>query len=239
MEDTPASASAAASGPAWPGWLVAIARVIVIAALPLLLVLVNARLLMSDAYLHWEYNRPYFPEDPFGFTREDRLNYAPLALAYLFNDAGIDYLSNQTFPDGSPLYNERELSHMQDVKVVTRSLMRFGLGLLAVVVIIALLMASSPATRPALYRALLGGSALTVSLIVAGLVAVATSFDWLFTQFHTLFFEGDSWIFLYSDTLIRLFPERFWIDAFALVFGGTLVEALMIGAVAWILLRRA
>jgi uncharacterized membrane protein len=35
-----------------------------------------------------------------------------------------------------------------------------------------------------------------------------------FSAFHSLFFEGDSWIFLYSDTLIRLFPIRFWQDAF-------------------------
>jgi len=35
-----------------------------------------------------------------------------------------------------------------------------------------------------------------------------------FVGFHALFFEGDSWLFLYSDTLIRLFPLRFWQDAF-------------------------
>ncbi len=34
-----------------------------------------------------------------------------------------------------------------------------------------------------------------------------------FTLFHQVFFEGDSWLFLYSDTLIRLFPIRFWQDA--------------------------
>jgi uncharacterized membrane protein len=35
-----------------------------------------------------------------------------------------------------------------------------------------------------------------------------------------LFFTGDSWLFLYSDTLIRLFPMRFWQDAF--LFAGAL-----------------
>ena len=29
-----------------------------------------------------------------------------------------------------------------------------------------------------------------------------------------IFFKGDSWLFYYSDTLIRLFPIRFWQDAF-------------------------
>jgi uncharacterized membrane protein len=42
----------------------------------------------------------------------------------------------------------------------------------------------------------------------------ALAFWQFFTLFHGLFFEGDSWLFLYSDTLIRLFPIRFWQDVF-------------------------
>jgi len=87
-------------------------------------------------------------------------------------------------------------------------------------------------------RAVWWAENMPIMLIVLGLVAVATSFDWLFTQFHHLFFEGNSWLFLYSDTLIRLYPERFWVDAFALMFGGALLEAVMLGGVMWRLLRR-
>jgi integral membrane protein (TIGR01906 family) len=223
---------------ALPGWARGILQAVIVIALPLLLVLINARLLMSDAYLRWEYNRPSFPPDPYGFTREDRLTYAPPALAYLFNNEGIDFLGSQTFPDGSPLYNARELSHMDDVKAVTRGLTHFGLGLLGVFALCTIVLAAAPGARRSLYRALFQGSVLTVGLIIAGLVAVATAFNWLFTQFHALFFEGDSWLFLTSDTLIRLFPERFWIDAFALLFGAVLVEALILGLLMWLKLRR-
>jgi integral membrane protein (TIGR01906 family) len=209
-------------------WLEVVLHVILTAALPILLILINARLMMSNAYLRWEYNRPNFPPDPYGFTREDRLTYAPLALAYLFNDAGIEFLAEQTFPDGSPLYSERALSHMDDVKAVTQGLIRFGLGLLAVYTLSAALMAASPPARPVLFRAVFWGSLLTIALILLGLAVTASSFDWLFTQFHALFFVGDSWIFPTSDTLIRLFPEQFWIDAFVLVFGGSLLEAFIL-----------
>jgi integral membrane protein (TIGR01906 family) len=51
-------------------------------------------------------------------------------------------------------------------------------------------------------------------LIIAILIFVALSFNALFTAFHRVFFEGDSWLFSYSDTLIRLFPIRFWQDVF-------------------------
>jgi integral membrane protein (TIGR01906 family) len=59
-----------------------------------------------------------------------------------------------------------------------------------------------------------------------------------FVAFHGLFFEGDSWLFDYSDTLIRLFPMPFWIDIAAVVVGLLLVETVLIGVVAWIWGRR-
>jgi uncharacterized membrane protein len=34
-----------------------------------------------------------------------------------------------------------------------------------------------------------------------------------FTDFHGLFFKGQSWLFPDSDTLIRLYPLKFWEDA--------------------------
>ncbi len=221
-----------------PGWLAALVGLIITAALPLVLILINARLLMSPLFMTWEYNRPGFPPDPFGMTREDRLLYGPLGLAYLFNDEDIHFLGDLTFPDGAPVFNERELSHMYDVKLVTQRLVRSGLALLAVVIFCVGLLAASPGNHAALARSLLGGGILTVALLVGGIAAVALAFDWLFTQFHLLFFQGDTWIFPTSDTLIRLYPERFWIDAFALLFGGALVEAILIAALSWRELRR-
>ena len=63
---------------------------------------------------------PYFPPDEYGFTKADRLKWAPYALDYLVNNADISYLGDLKFDDGTPLYNERELSHMADVKRVTQ-----------------------------------------------------------------------------------------------------------------------
>ena len=99
--NTPESAGESQTGLVLPGWLVVVMHIIITAGLPLVLVLLNARVLMSNAFLNWEYNRPNFPEDSYGFTKEDRLTHAPLALDYLFNDEGIEFLGDQTFPDGS------------------------------------------------------------------------------------------------------------------------------------------
>ncbi len=71
---------------------------------------------------------PGFPEDSYGFTQAERLEYSKIAIEYLVNDAGPEFLGDLTFGDGkTPLYNEREVSHMVDVKV----LVKFGLRLWA------------------------------------------------------------------------------------------------------------
>jgi integral membrane protein (TIGR01906 family) len=63
-------------------------------------------------------------------------------------------------------------------------------------------------------RKLRDGAFRTIALILTILAAVWLNFDQLFTQFHRIFFEGDTWLFYFSDTLIRLFPLKFWQDLF-------------------------
>lgn len=229
--------STTASGLSLPGWLAAALRTFIVIALPLVFILINARLLMTDPYMVWQYNRPGFPEDQFGFTTADRLEYGPIALDYLFgpND---DLLAEQTFPDGTSLYNEREIRHMADVKDVTRQLSIFGYSLIALTILAAVVLYVDKAQRLSLLRVGIQGGVFTLIVIVGGLSAVALAFDQLFTLFHTLFFEGETWIFPTSDTLIRLFPEPFWIGAFALVFGGALIEGGLLAGISWYLKRK-
>jgi integral membrane protein (TIGR01906 family) len=233
------SIEAAAQTGGWPpSWLAAILRLLITILLPLLLVLINARLLMSDRYILWEYNRPSFPNDLYGMSQDERIAYALPSLQYLFNNEGIEFLGDITFPDGTPIYNERELSHMADVKQVTQGISTYGYGLLALWILAAVALGVSAEGRVHLLRGLFQGGVLTVILLVVGLLVTSVSFNWLFTQFHALFFEGSTWLFPTTDTLIRLFPQRFWVDAFVLMFGGALLEALVIGGVTWWLLRR-
>lgn len=192
---------------------------ILTALYPILTVLIMVRLVMSPLFLQIEYNRPGFPDDYYGFTREDRLNYAPYALDYLINGEPLTYLSDLTFADGSPLYNERELEHMDDVQAVTRA--AFLIALVGVLIAIALViyLARQSATRRTLYRALWRGAVITLVILASIIMLVVANWDRFFTLFHQLFFADGTWVFLYSDTLIRLFPEQFWFDA-AITIGG-------------------
>ncbi len=187
---------------------------------PIALIGLGIRVLLTPVFLKIEYNMPYFPSDEYGFTKADRLKWAPYALDYLVNSADISYLGDLKFDDGSPLYNERELSHMSDVKRVTKGALNIWYISLALLLMLGIWSWRGDWVQTYLLGLrrggwLMVGLSVAVGLIVLVGIAVDPNVFWnFFAGFHSLFFTGDSWLFLYSDTLIRLFPIRFWQDAF-------------------------
>lgn len=229
--------------PAWLPTAIHIARALVIVTTPIVLTMLAVRLVMTPAFMQFEYTRPGFPADLFGFTTEERLQYGPFLTEYLLNDETVLFLADLRLPrDRVPpdvciiaaeddtlchMFNERELRHMVDVKVVARASLRVGW-------ISALVMTAGAVflflnDRKRFWQGFLGGGGLTLTLIVTIIAGALLAWDTFFTGFHTIFFEGDTWLFRYSDTLIRLFPEQFWFDA-AVVIGAcvTLVAFLMV-----------
>jgi integral membrane protein (TIGR01906 family) len=182
------------------------------------------RLLFTPLYPQVVYRMPGFPEDRYGFNLEERLHWSRISMEYLLNDSDIDFLASQQLADGQPLYNQRELSHMVDVKVVLQGMVTAWTILLVLMAALGL-WAWRANWLPAFVRGLGNGGRLTIALIVLILLAVVISFNWLFTTFHRIFFTGDSWLFFYSDTLIRLFPLPFWQAAFVIMGVLTLLAA--------------
>ena len=219
-----------------PGWLTAV-RVFLQVLIPVILVLTSVRLLMTQPFVRFNYALPGFPSDLYGFTREDRLHHAPIALEYLLNEAGIEYLGDQQFDDGTPVYNVRELGHMVDVKQVTRAALNvWRLGLVAALATSVLLW--RVAGSQYIWETLQGSAKLTALVMVILLIGLIVAFSVLFVGFHEVFFDPNTWTFLFSDTLIRLFPERFWQVAFGTVGVATLVQAGLLYLISRLLLSR-
>ncbi len=224
-----------------------LARITIAVAVPILLVTVVVRLVMSPWFLQLEYNRPGFPPDAYGFSQQDRLQYAPATLTYLLSDEPIEFLAQQTLPsalvpphkcipvpdapDACYMYNDRELRHMYDVKVVTIYTYRVGIAAAGAAIISAVFLARTD--MPTLRSGLISGGGLTLGIIGTIILLAATAWDVFFTQFHSIFFEGDSWLFAYEDTLIRLFPEQFWFDAAVTVGGLSALGAVLILVGCW------
>ena len=196
--------------------------------LPLALTFLGLRLLLTQAFPEIEYRMPGFPADEYGFNLQDRLKWSRVSVDYLLNSADISFLGELTFPDGSSLFNDRELSHMQDVKRVVQPVLWVAYGVWFLVLGIGL-WARFGGWWLEFVRGIKRGGWLTVGIVAAIGLFAAISFWQFFTIFHALFFSGDSWQFLFSDTLIRLFPMRFWQDAFLFAWAVDVLGGLALG----------
>ena len=70
------------------------------------------------------------------------------------------------------------------------------------------------------------------------LVLILLSWNLVFTQFHEILFPPDTWTFYYSDSLIRLFPEKFWFDFGLLWTGAIFLEGIILAVFGYFLVRR-
>lgn len=201
---------------------------LVLLLLSLMLVLITARV-----WVPLEYHSPGFPEDRYGFSLQDRIAWSAVDIEFLLNDADISYFDSYHLEDGSPMHNERELRHMQDVKrLVHYAWWGLAVGIVGVAVLFAGLWR---AVEP--HTALMGlsqGARNTFYLMGVLLVGILFGFSIVFVGFHQIFFDAGTWRFLYSDTFIRLYPERFWRDTFLLLlFTTVLLAALLYQAARW------
>jgi integral membrane protein (TIGR01906 family) len=137
------------------------------------------------------------------------------------------------------LFNERELIHLGDV----RDLIQFDYWvqrvafLLMVVFSLALFFGLRVGWR-ILVRGLFWGSFITMGLVVALALWALFGFERLFLLFHLVSFTNEYWILDPArDYLIRLFPGGFFYDAALFGFGAIMLEALLIGGIAFGVLR--
>jgi integral membrane protein (TIGR01906 family) len=216
--------------------------VIVTILVPIILALGAVRLVLNPWFVEFEYRTPGFPADPYGFSMQDRLHYSRIALDYLLNNAGISFLGDLHFPAGQQapdfscaqmtdctrFYNDRELKHMGDVKNVLHIALQVWYISLGAMLILGI-WAWQGRWLDEFRRGLSIGGWLTVGLILLVFFFVVFAFDTFFVFFHNLFFTAGTWLFYTSDSLIRLFPERFWQDTFLIVGGLAVIVGLGIG----------
>jgi integral membrane protein (TIGR01906 family) len=212
-------------------WLKTFLRTVIVVAVPVVLVVMPIRVLMHPRWVYFEYGRPDFPPDSFGFTPQERTRLAITGIESIIGPRGVVVLQEAGLSDNSPAFNEREVVHMQDVRAVTGIYFaQVVLFIAAAITVVVLVRGRAP---DAAFGALLTGAVVTVVLLVALVVLVLTSFDAFFTTFHRVFFSGNTWLFNYTDTLIRLYPVPFWFDAAAAIGVTSIVEALVLGVLAW------
>ena len=210
--------------------VLAIAAIVV--TIPVVLMLSNLYFLATPAFLRLEYGKAGFPEAP-GFSGEERLQRAAATLLYLRSSQGVGALQQLTQND-EPLYNVREIIHLADVKWVMYWVFfvhAVALAILLLAFIYVLFRADLCAYLPV--AVFWGCLALVVPLLGLGALAFI-NFDLFFITFHQLFFSGDTWLFSGSDSLIRLFPLPFWMDAATIWVVFAAGEAILVAIAAYL-----
>ncbi|MFN0070095.1 MAG: TIGR01906 family membrane protein [Chloroflexota bacterium] len=144
----------------------------------------------------------------------------------------------QTPTGQRPLFNDREVEHMADV----RSLMTLFFRLQPVAgailfggIVLALLVFRRDAMG--IIQALMF-TGVGATLVLAGLIGALSMLDFnsLFLQFHMLSFSNDLWqLDPRTDYLLILYPEPFWLDTTLRIAWMTLLQIAAIAGLAWVL----
>jgi len=206
-------------------------QVLLAAFYPVILLVLAVRAVTSPLFLWVEYNRPGFPGDGYGFNNDDRMTYGSYAVDYLSNWSGPRYLGELVNRSGDALFQDGEVSHMADVKLVILSAFAGGalLILLSIIAIIYLRRRSTGGVR----RGLFAGSIVTLVIILGLGTLAALGWQQFFTEFHRIFFASGTWTFALDDTLIRLFPGQFWVDAGIAIAALVLIAAVVTLVLTW------
>ena len=188
-------------------------------AVPAILTVNGIRLVTDEHYVEAVYDYGGVPDDRYGLGSTERERLALVGLESIQpSSEGIALLRSARLPDGEPAFDARELRHMEDVRTAVARAYRFQLIAVVAIGVLAVLFALLGSLRALIPVALVRGALLTVVAAIAVGTLAATSYGSFEEPFHWLFFEGETWRFEETDTLRRLYPDRFWLDT-AIVIG--------------------
>ena len=138
----------------------------------------------------------------------------------------------------APVLNERERSHMRDVRGVFIGF--FAFALVAAVSALVIAVRRRGEERVATWRAVQGGALGLIAALIVGAFISFFAFDALFETFHRIFFPGGSYDFdPATDRLVQLFPFQFWNETAIAVGAVSIVIALLVALFAARRLERA
>ena len=226
-----------AAGTPIMAWLRGAVSVAFVLALPFLIIGTSLRWLVTDRDLLLR----GFEENQVALTtRLDQPQLRMIADAFVtYFQSPPGRLDIQVRVDGQtrPLFNEREILHMEDVQRLVQWFLAMQVVGGAVVAVRLLVAALLERSVHDLGRDMLISAGFLVTVVVLVGVLSAINFSWLWLQFHRVAFRNDLWMLdPRSDYLIMLFPQPFWLVCTVRMAGavaaGTVLAA-MAGFVGW------
>jgi len=199
-------------------------------------------LLLLTASLGWAVNSLWLYK--YGFEKynvgqttslaDSELEKAATGLISYFN-SDEEYISLTVIKGGKSfgLFNQREILHLKDVKGLIWLDYRLSMGMLLYALAYAGVTLFWRKEWRRLAWGVIGGSGLTLALMLALGLGALFNFDQLFLQFHFISFTNELWrLDPAKDYLIMLFPQGFWYDATLFCVLATVGLAIIAGGVA-------
>src|SRR3990167_9131882 len=108
-------------------------------------------------------------------------------------------------------FTARERLHLSDVKKII-TLNQAASVLVVGLVLTGFLILILKRDEKEFAKTIMGASAITVFAIIFLWLSALFNFDWFFLKFHFLAFDNDLWQLPESANLIKLFPQKFFVN---------------------------
>ena len=217
-----------------PVWI--LGTLVFLVAFPVALLTGNVRWLANDLSF---YQRGYERQSSYQSTGipKEELDRATREMISYFNSGG-DFSSIQVRVGGRtfPLFNERDVVHLRDVRDLIQLTYRIQEVSLAYVVFFSAALVLRRSVRPLVARLawpwMLGGVFTAALLLVVGL-GMLLDFDRMFLVFHLISFTNQFWVLDPATSyLIRMVPQGFFMEMALTTAMLALAEALTLAIVA-------
>ncbi|MCX8125717.1 MAG: TIGR01906 family membrane protein [Dehalococcoidia bacterium] len=196
------------------------AAAVITLCLPLFLTATVLRAEINEPRLyHWSISQPQVLNIT-GISQTELEQACRRLIAYFNLEVASPQMEVTRHGTKVPLFTERELLHLEDVRDLVQLDYRIGklTGLIIATCLVIILLTPRPARKAG--AALLCGSSLTLVLTSAFAIASIADFDWLFWQFHVVSFSNLLWqLDPAHHHLIQMFPQRFWYAAAMIAIG--------------------
>ncbi len=214
-----------------------VAFLLVVLLSPFVFFGIPTRIAFNEWFIDWEYSKADFPKDRYGLPDDYRKYLAKLGLRAVLSEKGMEEFKRATLPDGRLAFNHREIKHMEDVKNFLSVFFPLVYGATALSVLALIYLRD----LGLMGKALISASLFSLTLTVASAIFSMVNYDLAFELFHNYVFDPYSWRFSYRDTLLRIYPMKFWFDGtvFVIASAGVLCLLSFVGGLLLLRYRRS
>ena len=217
MRTTTTTAQQVSAAPEVLDWIRGVLSLAFVVLLPLLVISTSLRSLVTDRDLLLQGFRDNQVGRTTGLDQPQLERIADSFVAYFQGPPGQIQMQVTVGGQSRPLFNQREVEHMEDVQGLIQWFLRMQIVCAILFVIrvgFAVVVVGLDRSPVPIGREMLWSAGLVVALVaVVGLLSLV-DFSELWIRFHQVAFRNDLWqLDPQSDYLIMLFPEPFWFTA--------------------------